>query len=655
VAYALKPEPNLSYDKFTKTTAFDCTDMNTNQFVVSLLDQGECKKTTRNSSTSIVSVQVIQSMEYESRPVIQCLLSYDITINYCGGFFDGRNSFVKKYNFINEISHHICGDIIKTEFYADPRNSRVNVKLKNGHGTFRGYIAGSVTGVDCTGAEFLDHMNEFHKQAYVYAEIKIIAQKAKADLKLNDNSLFLESGTKCRFSEGSCFDQVHGQTFWDIGVSGEDCGMQSLYVIYSGLVNKTVEYGINYEEKISYFSLDNNQIFFIEARSEILICGFSGYSSQHPRIFVTEVMHKHYQFFEDKNRSIRDIDILILGGMQLSLLYNNIAVQITKMYDNILYHKCISDSKLISTTLSLAKLDPTSLGLSLFGQPGFFTKIAGEVAYIVKCRPVEVEVRKSKTCYNEIPITYNNISAFMSPRSRLVVPEGTIVDCEDFFPPIYKIGASWYSLNHGRLTAVSAPIDMEISKVEDWAFVPIKNLASKGIYSPEDIAIYKESINRPMSREAKSLNVMNALNDRSDRPTDSFVVKDFMKRVKDELFDGPFAYLKSQFYALGNTVSGIMGLFIIFKAMKFIINMIFNAFLIQNIFGWTWKVLFSFWDSVTHFMIRRHDNKQTLMRKDNIYEIPMKIIENDKEQENIPDDDVFVEPVVPEYHQIRDI
>ena len=107
--------------------------------------------------------------------------------------------------------------------------------------------------------------------------------------------------------------------------------------------------------------------------------------------------------------------------MQLLMPYNDIATQMSKLDETIQYQKCISDSKIIAATLSVAQLDPNNLGLSIFNKPGIFTKIAGELAYMLKCRPREVKIRSTKKCYNEIPITHDDKDQFSQPCSRIIM------------------------------------------------------------------------------------------------------------------------------------------------------------------------------------------------------------------------------------------
>lgn len=117
-------------------------------------------------------------------------------------------------------------------------------------------------------------------------------------------------------------------------------------------------------------STDNDRLFYLEPTAEISICGISGWVAQYPNIYIVE-NNMLMSYDMKKDYSIKNIDSLILHGMQLSFLYNDIATQMTKLYQVVQYQKCLSDYKIISTTLSLARLDPNSLGLSIFGNPGF--------------------------------------------------------------------------------------------------------------------------------------------------------------------------------------------------------------------------------------------------------------------------------------------
>lgn len=656
--------------KLTKTTAFDCAGPDNQKRTVSLISGAECMRESKVSNTSTIDVQILQSQEYESKDVVQCMISYDVMIQHCGHWYQGRNDFIKKYNYIYEPTRDQCRQIIKSQHYVDVKNSKVAITLKHGQGSFRGFVAGSSKPGDCTGTEYIDHLAEKHDNVFVHAEIKIAVKESSAHINIRDHSLSLSTGKKCQFTEGNCFDQLNGYSFWELGLNSYECNQKSLFVIYKGTVNKTVETLADGSSKTSYYSVSDGQLFYIEATAETHVCGYAGFTTQHPKIFLTEIMETHHQFFFNNAYSAKNIDGLIIQGMQLSLLYNNVGVQMSKMYDSIQYSKCLTDQKLIATSLSVAKLDPTSLGLVMHGKPGYFTKISGEVAYIIQCRPVEVTLRSTDVCYNEIPIYYNNEKMFITPRSHIITNVGTILDCKDFLIPAYKINNIWFSLQNNRLNPIKTPIDMEITKPEEWLFKPIENLANQFIYSPQDIRKYRESINNPLSQEAIRLNQQNEISGKfqttgSTGSVAYFVTHDLIDKIQERFFEDSFNYLSIKFTSLGNVVSAMFGIFMIFKAIKFIINLLFNSFLLHDIFGFTWKLLFSFWDSLVHFWINRENARNNDMRFDAIDPEKQSINpdnDNISENEKKIDDEKVVSYVVhenhsirvPEYHQIHD-
>lgn len=234
--------------------------------------------------------------------------------------------------------------------------------------------------------------------------------------------MILESGLRCPYLDTTCFDDLRGNTFWSIG-SDSDCSDKPVFVLYKGQSNKTTEFKNDNSTKITYFNEDVNTIFLLEATAKTRICGYESFMSQHPSVFITEVVEVHHAFKRDHTFSIKNIDTLILHSFKLSLLYNDIATQVTSLYANIVHAKCLSDQKLLATTLSLAQLDPNSLGLSLFESPGYFTKIAADVIYIIRCKPVEVTINLTPECYNELPVLHNGKAKFLTGRSKLLVED----------------------------------------------------------------------------------------------------------------------------------------------------------------------------------------------------------------------------------------
>lgn len=115
---------------------------------------------------------------------------------------------------------------------------------------------------------------------------------------------------------------------------------------------------------------------------------------------------------------------------------------------------------------------------------GYTAITAGKVIYIVKCVPVKCKVRQTEQCYNELPVTQNNASYFLAPRSRILTKEGTTRECSKLLPGMYQINGAWFRMTLQPAEALPPPIIQPLTKLQ-WKYVSPSNFATSGIYSNE--------------------------------------------------------------------------------------------------------------------------------------------------------------------------
>ncbi|GAB0089279.1 hypothetical protein DMENIID0001_037970 [Sergentomyia squamirostris] len=149
--------------------------------------------------------------------------------------------------------------------------------------------------------------------------------------------------------------------------------------------------------------------------------------------------------------------------------------------------------------LSIAKLDPKDFGYLYFGRPGFYGSVREEVVYLKQCSPVLTTYRKTKECYQDIPIFYRNESRFLTPRSKLITDHGSLMDCSQLMPPKYFIDGSWYQPDGGALhiakdSLTCLPQTQPAQIFDDWKFEEDDDLYSKGIYTEEELVSYEKMI-----------------------------------------------------------------------------------------------------------------------------------------------------------------
>ncbi|KAG5900345.1 hypothetical protein JTB14_033796 [Gonioctena quinquepunctata] len=66
---------------------------------------------------------------------------------------------------------------------------------------------------------------------------------------------------------------------------------------------------------------------------------------------------------------------------------------------------------------------------------GYVGRVLGEVLHIMRCVPRTVTIRRTKKCYNELPIVVNNASKFMAPVTSIIQTYAEEVDYNRLMPP----------------------------------------------------------------------------------------------------------------------------------------------------------------------------------------------------------------------------
>jgi len=74
----------------------------------------------------------------------------------------------------------------------------------------------------------------------------------------------------------------------------------------------------------------------------------------------------------------------------------------------------------------------------IVGGPGYSVMTGGTVIYLFRCTPVDVEVERQNTCFNELPIRYNNKTYFMGPKTHVLQQYGTEIDCNELLSSAYE-------------------------------------------------------------------------------------------------------------------------------------------------------------------------------------------------------------------------
>ena len=109
----------------------------------------------------------------------------------------------------------------------------------------------------------------------------------------------------------------------------------------------------------------------------------------------------------------------------------------TRLYRDVIEKQCELERKVLANSLSIATISPDLLAYQIMRGPGYISLLAGEVVHVLKCVQVEVKVRPTEECYQELPVFWEEKPRFLSPRTHILREFGTKAICDSMIPVMF--------------------------------------------------------------------------------------------------------------------------------------------------------------------------------------------------------------------------
>lgn len=462
-------------------------------------------------------------------------------------------------------------------------------------------LAGSVT-VDgrCTGTQYSDPYGTWDN-AVVQASVKILHADYWTTVKINEDQIVLRDQTTCTLSKGSCLTDENGHAFWT-AMPTTDCKFNQYDVLYEGPATKLIS---PLPDTPEIYSLTTNDITFALSRRPggHNICGYTLIRTEHPKLFILET--KEGRTFTAKVKiTVDNLDIFTYVNSKFIYVEKHIRQQVTSLYQDVLQQKCELERQVLKNVLSIARLVPEEFAYSIMKSPGYMANVAGEVAHIIKCTPVAVKLRHTTECYHELPVTHQNRSLFLSPKSRILVKSGAIRECTTILPPMYHLDNVWYQLSP-RPVGSLAPQELEPLKKPTWQYIDAKSLATSGIYSQDDLDNLRDHIMFPVERPAVLHTIARGATGKFV-PQNTVSLAGLLNEADIEtLAENTIRKFWKGFVTFGSASAGVIMMFLILKAVKACVNTLIRGYALHTIYGWSVKLLGAVWSSITHLLISK--------------------------------------------------
>lgn len=561
-------------------SGYECVHPNTTMKAFDLTSIKPCNISEDNLSYEDKPIQLIEIKRSSSVTINSCRVEVYGVFFHCGMFSHVSLTKESFYNSYVQLSKEECSVMIMTNKLQLLGREFVSLTPENIN--IRSFDIGITDGSSCIDGHSITIGEKYFSNIAGVVSLKIEYSQFVGYKKENDETLTFLNGFNCRFQDGTCMIPQIGILYWDIYTT-QECLKAKYNLLYEGsskkLISEHNEYGV-------YIVEDHDFLFSLKTKSDIVICGYDGYTTEHPDLIIIESNLKNrYQIESSKLDVSKTGNILTYINTKMVYIERLLSENMNDLYIDLLTKQCDLDYKLLKNHLNDAIVNPNGFAQYVTNSEGSMGVLAGEVIYVVQCVAIPVHVRETSKCFQEIPISYGmNETGFLSPINHLILDIGTEVTCTENMYTSFKYMSNWYRVGD-KTHVITPPITLAPSIKRTWDKNSPKNLVIGGLYSADTMKdtidmIYYGRNKNSMANTAVRL----GYDSRADqqhynilRNTDVETIKSLMTKYFDSLTT--FTDL------LGHYVSVGLGFWLIYSAFIWIINSVIRGFTLYKLGG----------------------------------------------------------------------
>lgn len=578
--------------------AYDCSHPTLNMTTIAINQIPDCTMHGLNKSTSSEEVQLVQLSNSYPVHVYQCKVIIHRVIAYCG--MSSHNSLTRGglFEYLKEITRDECMLLQSSGSLVFGANNVLVDIPRNGSKTFPTIFAGELSyDGTCKGTSYSDITGSF-EGVVVHGYIKVTIADYEATADTLNNKIKLRSGLVGSLTDSSIMDVDAGYTFWTTSELTQ-CDSRLYTVLYQGVANKVIEKNVT-----TYVVEQGQKVFALTINGYYSQCQVKAYLSEHPKLII--VPKSEYGFYFEYKPSVETtrLDLMTYINTKIIMLEKHIGSSLESLFEELSLQRCRLERKTLNNLRSLALINPQLFAYTYMDQPGYTAIGAGEVIHIMKCVPVEVRVRRTSVCYLELPVNKTGKNMFMIPNSRLLQEYGTEVDCDLVFAPQYLLEDGWYAVADKQYP-VRAPKLLTPEPLATWSYTNIKDLARSGIYTYEETERLQERIMYPYERTAIANILTRGVSQATVDLQGINIHRIFTDRSLEVMKDKLLLKIWGWFSFFGQLSAGAIGVYVCVRCVKFVVDLVIHGTILYDLYGWSFALIGSLWNSVTTFLIQR--------------------------------------------------
>lgn len=619
--------------------AYDCEDEQTNITTISLRSVASCPEPSSSYKSESVQLRVLQKAEVEMQHVWTCLVEVTRLITHCG--MHSHSSVVAGglLSYIHRLGAQECRMVHRYRTLKISQDTIGQIIL-NGTTTASITLQGSLDSTgSCDGVSYQENGMSWHN-VVVTATVKIRIMDYLAMVKLKDNEISLKGGVTCPFLEHYCFDSTLGESTWSQMETAKCEGRLSL--IYDGQAEKVT----NILTGEQYIVVEKEpKIFAVTIVKQIHLCGLELWQTEHPQLLICEGRSQNFK--TSTVISTPDTDLMVYVNSKFLYVEQSYKRGLETLYVDTIHRRCLIQREILKNRLILAPIAPDAVSQIIQDREGHMGHVLGEVLYILRCVPKLAIIRRSNRCYHELPVLVNNQSRFMSPITRIIQKFGEEIDCNGLTPPLYYIEGEWIGLVP-HPTVKQPPRELEVTTHPKIKFQPIQPLGSRGLYTQEEIGKVQKLLAFGTERKVVE-NIITRRAAGMEAGGQGFsTLGIFNPEEMKQLAHSTMREMWGWFSEIGIFMSGLIGVYTIFCALKYVVGVLINGLHLYQTVGGGLALLACLWDTLTRWVIHRHQWKQTRAAKDSTPgSVELKTVVSDSSERNEGETSGRVYPAVP--------
>ncbi|XP_036138366.1 uncharacterized protein LOC105829195 isoform X1 [Monomorium pharaonis] len=581
---------------------FDCGGQHLNVTTISLLDVGECNLNIRKPNTTQVYIQLLQLSEYRHAEIMQCKVEISRTIYKCGMFHHISIVNNGQADYVQETGYAQCKRLLQDGTISMGAEIYLHGIRVNQTTTRSITLAGRIDsdGKCHTVQQYSDPYGTWD-DVMVQGVVKITLKSSYVPVNLDAGKIMLKSGTVCPLKDGFCIDSEDGYTYWK-PVPVTTCDFHQYDVLYEGTASKTQEDIDDLSSPVIYSLVAQDITFALTKTKELQLCGYTLFRTEHPKLFILETRRGDAPLRREQI-AMENLDIFTYMNSKFVYVEKHLRQQMVTLYHNVMQQKCELERQVITNTLSFATLQPDEFAYRLMKGPGYMAVMSGEAIFVIKCIPVDVKIRHTKECYNELPVTLHNKTFFLTPKSRIITKYGVQKECDHKLPTLYRVDNMWVQFTPDPQERQIPPQQLQPMTKLTWKYLTPAPLADSGIYSKKDIERIREHIMFPAEKPALLNTIARGLVGHTF-DSNSVSVSNLLDEASlNKIVESATSRIWKGFLTFGSATAGIFGIFLIIRIIKLIIDTAIHGYALHTVYGCSMHLLGAIWSSLTHLLL----------------------------------------------------